>query len=40
MTQPVFVEASILALFLPAGTLEWFELVDGRQTDDGIHLVL
>jgi hypothetical protein len=40
MTQPVSIEASVLALFLPAGTLEWFELVEGMQTDDGIRLVL
>ena len=40
MSQPVFIEASVLALFLPAGTLEWFDVVEGTHTDGGIKLVL
>lgn len=30
----------MLALFLPAGTLEWFDIVEGVVTDDGIRIVL
>lgn len=40
MAQMVSVEASVLALFLPVGTLEWFDVVEGTHTDDGIKLTL
>lgn len=40
MTQSVSIDVSVLALFLPVGTLEWFEVVEGMQTDNGIKLVL
>ena len=40
MTQAASIEASVLALFLPTGTLEWFDVVEGKHTDDGITLVL
>lgn len=40
MTQPVSVEANVLSLFLPEGSLEWFDVVEGRLTDEGITLTL
>ena len=40
MAQTVSIEASVFALFLPVGTLEWFDVVEGTHTDDGITLVL
>lgn len=40
MTQSVSIETSVLALFLPVGTLEWFDVVEGTQTDNGIKIVL
>ena len=40
MTHAISVEASVLALFLPQGTLEWFDVVEGTHTDDGIKLIL
>lgn len=40
MTPSVSINVSVLALFLPAGTLEWFEIVEGTHTGDGIKLVL
>ncbi len=40
MTQTVSIETSVLALFLPTGTLEWFDVVEGTRIDDGIKLVL
>lgn len=40
MTQPVSIEVNILSLFLPEGILEWFDVVDGRLTDEGVTLIL
>lgn len=40
MTQSISIEASVLALVLPAGTLEWFDVVDGVCMDEGVRIVL
>lgn len=40
MTQTISVNASVFSLFLPAGTLEWFDVVEGVHEDNGIKLVL
>ena len=40
MNQTVSIHASVLALFLSVGTLEWFDVVEGAHTDSGIKLVL
>lgn len=40
MTQTISIETSVLALFLPAGTLEWFDIVDGVSIDEGVRIVL
>jgi len=33
-------DPSVVALFFPTGTLEWFDLVEGVGTDTGIRIVL
>jgi len=38
MTIPI--DSSILELFLPEGTLEWFDPVRGEKNGDEVHLVL
>ena len=40
MTQTCSLETSVLAMFLPTGTLEWFDIVEGTHTDVGMTLVL
>ena len=33
------IDPSILGLFLPAGILDWFEVIKGEKNELGIHLV-
>lgn len=40
MTQTISIETSVLALFLPTGTLEWFDIINGVSLDEGVHIVL
>lgn len=40
MTQSVSMDVSVMALFFPAGTLEWFDVVGGETADTGIRIVL
>ncbi len=40
MPQPISTLQDVLSLFLPPGTFEWFEVVEGTCDDEGVRVVL